>query len=55
MVHFFHPKIKPMDIQDRKITLAGPKSGKESEVVFIPKIDFNFTQITVTNVRSRQT
>jgi hypothetical protein len=26
-----------MDIQDRKITLAGPKSGKESEVVFIPK------------------
>jgi integrase len=26
-----------MDIQDRKITLAGPKSGKESEVVFIPQ------------------
>jgi integrase len=26
-------KIRPMDIQDRKITLAGPKSGKESEVV----------------------
>lgn len=30
-------KIRPMDIQDRKLTLAGPKSGKESEVVFIPK------------------
>ena len=26
-----------MDIQDRKLTLAGPKSGKESEVVFIPQ------------------
>jgi integrase len=26
-----------MDIQDRKITLAGPKSGKGSEVVFIPQ------------------
>ncbi len=30
-------KIRPMDIQDRKITLTGPKSGKESEVVFIPQ------------------
>ena len=30
-------KIWPMDIQDRKLTLAGPKSGKESEVVFIPQ------------------
>ena len=30
-------KIRPMDIQDRKIILAGPKSGKESEVVFIPQ------------------
>jgi integrase len=30
-------KIRPMDIQDRKITLAGPKSGKKSEVVFIPQ------------------
>ena len=30
-------KIRPMDIQDRKLTLAGPKSGKESEVVFIPQ------------------
>jgi hypothetical protein len=26
-----------LDIQYRKITLAGPKSGKESEVVFIPQ------------------
>ena len=24
-------KIKPIDIQDRKITLSDPKSGKESE------------------------
>jgi integrase len=30
-------KIRPMEIQDRKITLSGPKSGKESEVVFIPQ------------------
>ena len=30
-------KIRPMDIQDRKITLAGPKSGKESEVMFNPQ------------------
>jgi integrase/recombinase XerD len=30
-------KIRPIDIQDRKLTLAGPKSGKESEVVFIPQ------------------
>lgn len=30
-------KIRPMDIQDRKITLPGRKSGKESEVVFIPQ------------------
>ncbi len=30
-------KIRPIDIQDRKITLLEPKSGKESEVVFIPQ------------------
>jgi integrase len=30
-------KIRPTDIQDRKITLPDPKSGKESEVVFIPQ------------------
>ena len=30
-------KIRPIDIQDRKITLPEPKSGKESEVVFIPQ------------------
>ena len=30
-------KIRPMDIQDRKLTLAGPKSGKGFEVVFIPQ------------------
>jgi len=30
-------KIRPIDIQDRKITLPDPKSGKESEVVFIPQ------------------
>ena len=29
-------KIRPIDVQDRKITLPDPKSGKESEVVFIP-------------------
>jgi len=26
-----------VDIRDRKTTLAGPTSGKESEVVFIPQ------------------
>jgi integrase/recombinase XerD len=30
-------KIRSIDIQDHKITLAEPKSGKESEVVFIPQ------------------
>ncbi|MCK5513199.1 MAG: phage integrase N-terminal SAM-like domain-containing protein, partial [Deltaproteobacteria bacterium] len=30
-------KIRPIDIQDRKITLPEPKSGKEFEVVFIPQ------------------
>jgi integrase len=30
-------KIRPADMQDRKITLPDPKSGKESEVVFIPQ------------------
>jgi integrase len=30
-------KIRPVDLQDRKITLPDPKSGKKSEVVFIPQ------------------
>lgn len=30
-------KIRPDDIEDRKITLPDPKSGKELEVVFIPQ------------------
>jgi integrase len=30
-------KIRPMDIQDREINQPGPKTGKESEVVFIPQ------------------
>jgi integrase len=30
-------KISPIDIQDRKNTLPDPKSGKESELVFIPQ------------------
>ena len=30
-------KIRPMDVKDRKITLSEPKSGKESEMVFIPQ------------------
>jgi integrase len=29
--------IRPTDIQDRKITLPEPKSGRESEIVFIPQ------------------
>jgi integrase/recombinase XerD len=30
-------KIRPADVKDRKITLPDPKSGKESEIVFIPQ------------------
>ena len=30
-------KIRPVDIQDRKITLPDPKSGRESEIVYIPQ------------------
>jgi len=30
-------KITPRDLEDRKITLNDPKSGKEQEVVFIPQ------------------
>jgi len=30
-------KIRPIDVKGRKITLPDPKSGKESEVVFIPQ------------------
>jgi integrase/recombinase XerD len=30
-------KIRPIDVQDRKITLPDPKSRKECEVVFIPQ------------------
>ena len=30
-------KIRPIDVQDRKITQPEPKSGKESELVFIPQ------------------
>jgi integrase/recombinase XerD len=30
-------KLRPMDINDRKLTLRGPKSGNEQEHVFIPQ------------------
>ena len=30
-------KIRPIDVKDRKITLPAPKSGRESEMVFIPQ------------------
>ena len=30
-------KIRPIDIKDRKITLPDPKSGMESEIVYIPQ------------------
>ncbi len=30
-------KLKPKDVQDRKLHLPNPKSGRASEVVFIPK------------------
>ena len=30
-------KIRPIDVQDRKITLPDPKSRKESEMIFIPQ------------------
>ena len=30
-------KLTPGDIEDRKLTLRAPKSGKEREIVFIPQ------------------
>jgi integrase/recombinase XerD len=30
-------KLTPSDIEDRKLTLRAPKSGKEREIVFIPQ------------------
>ena len=30
-------KIRPIDVKDRKITLPDPKSGRESEIVYIPQ------------------
>jgi len=30
-------KLTPNDIEDRKLTLRAPKSGKERETVFIPQ------------------
>src|SRR4030042_5312462 len=30
-------QLTPSDIEDRKLTLRGPKSGKEREIVFIPQ------------------
>ena len=30
-------KIRPVDVKDRKITLADPKSGRESDIVYIPQ------------------
>jgi integrase/recombinase XerD len=30
-------KLRPIDIQDRKLILTEPKSGKEAEAVFIPQ------------------
>lgn len=30
-------KLTPRDIEDRKLTLQSPKSGKEREIVFIPQ------------------
>ena len=30
-------KLTPMDIEDRKVILQSPKSGRESEVVFLPQ------------------
>ena len=30
-------KLRSCDIQDRKLIIRGPKSGKEQEVVFIPQ------------------
>ena len=30
-------KIRPIDVRDRKITLSDPKSGRESEIAFLPQ------------------
>jgi integrase len=30
-------KLKPRDVQDRKLVIHGPKSGKEQEILYIPQ------------------
>jgi len=30
-------KVRPLDVRDRKITLPDPKSGRDSEIVYIPQ------------------
>ena len=30
-------KLTPMDIEDRKVVIRDPKSGREAEVVFLPQ------------------
>jgi len=30
-------KLRPQDIQDRKLIIQNPKSGKSEEVVYIPR------------------
>ena len=30
-------KIRPVDVKDRKITLPDPKSGRDTEIVYIPQ------------------
>ena len=30
-------KVKPSDVEDRKIVLHNPKSGRDAELVFIPQ------------------
>jgi integrase len=30
-------KLRPCDVQDRKLVIRGPKSGKEQEIIYIPQ------------------
>ena len=44
-------KIRPLDVENRKIILHNPKSGREAEVVYIPQKIADRLKGTFCNVR----
>jgi integrase/recombinase XerD len=45
-------KLTPTDIEDRKLTLRAPKSGKEREIVFIPQNIADRLKEYITKIRN---